>query len=200
MKNNRKGKAAAPPQQPETRLFWHAIRFFSDEKNFDVDQKVNPKNDRWIWIFQGLISTLQLVERLDRYPLRNKRKNDSVEPEETSMIVKKEGAQVSNYVVQHLPRNPSIFSGEDGEDLQKWLKGYARVAKYNHWDETLCLTKVYFYLSGTALKWFENNEESIQTWKEFTSQLENVFGKKENSKLQAEKKLKTRAQLKGEST
>ncbi|UYV67707.1 hypothetical protein LAZ67_5001662 [Cordylochernes scorpioides] len=151
-------------------------------------------------IFQGLISTLQLVEKLDRYPLRNKRKIDSVEPEETSMNVKKEGTQVSNYVVQHLPRNPSIFSGEDGEDLQKWLKGYARVAKYNHWDETLCLTKVYFYLSGTALKWFENNEESIQTWKEFTSQLENVFGKKENSKLQEEKKLKTRAQLKGEST
>ncbi|UYV82773.1 hypothetical protein LAZ67_22000808 [Cordylochernes scorpioides] len=151
-------------------------------------------------IFQGLITTLQLVERLDRYPLRNKRKIDSVEPEETSMNVKKEGTQVSNYVVQHLPRNPSIFSGEDGEDLQKWLKGYARVAKYNHWDETLCLTKVYFYLSGTALKWFENNEESIQTWKEFTSQLENVFGKKENSRLQAEKKLKTRAQLKGEST
>ncbi|UYV70710.1 hypothetical protein LAZ67_8000342, partial [Cordylochernes scorpioides] len=151
-------------------------------------------------IFQGLISTLQLVERLDRYPLRNKRKFDSVEPEETSMNVKKEDTQVSNYVVQHLPRNPSIFSGEDGEDLQKWLKVYARVARYNHWDETLCLTKVYFYLSGTALKWFENNEESIQTWKEFTSQLENVFGKKENSKLQAEKKLKTRVQLKGEST
>ncbi|UYV78724.1 ASPRV1 [Cordylochernes scorpioides] len=151
-------------------------------------------------IFQGLISTLQLVERLDRYPLINKRKIDSVEPEEISMNVKKEGTQVSNYVVQHLPRNPSIFSGEDGEDLQEWLKGYARVARYNHWDETLCLTKVYFYLSGTALKWFENNEESIQTWKEFTSQLENVFGKKENSKLQAEKKLKTRAQLKGEST
>ncbi|UYV62542.1 H3F3C [Cordylochernes scorpioides] len=152
-------------------------------------------------IFQGLISTLQLVKKLDRYPLRNKRKIDSVEPEETSMNVKTEaGTQVSNYVVQHLPRNPSIFSGEDGEDLQKWLKGYARVAKYNHWDETLCLTKVYFYLSGTALKWFENNEESIQTWKEFASQLENVFEKKENSKLQAEKKLKTRAQLKGEST
>ncbi|UYV64358.1 hypothetical protein LAZ67_3000382 [Cordylochernes scorpioides] len=150
---------------------------------------------------QGLISTLQLVKKLDRYPLRNKRKINSVEPEETSMNVKTEaGTQVSNYIVQHLPRNPSIFSGEDGEDLQKWLKGYARVAKYNHWDETLCLTKVYFYLSGTALKWFENNEESIQTWKAFTSQLENVFGKKENSKLQAEKKLKTRAQLKGEST
>ncbi|UYV77430.1 hypothetical protein LAZ67_15001001 [Cordylochernes scorpioides] len=138
-------------------------------------------------IFQGLISTLQLVEKLDRYPLRNKRKIDSVESDETSMNVKTEaGIQVINYVVQHLPRNPSIFSGEDGEDLQKWLKGYVRVAKYNHWDETLCLTKVYFYLSGTALKWFENNKESIQNWKEFPSQLEN--------------KLKTRAQLKGEST
>ncbi|UYV84060.1 ASPRV1 [Cordylochernes scorpioides] len=78
-----------------------------------------------IRIIQGLISTLQLVERLDRYPLRNKRKIDSVEPEETSMNVKKEGTQVRNCVVQHLPRNPSIFSGEDGEDLQKWLKGYA---------------------------------------------------------------------------
>ncbi|UYV73960.1 hypothetical protein LAZ67_11001597 [Cordylochernes scorpioides] len=171
-----------------------AINWIQSDKITSRTKHINRK------IFQGLISTLQLVERLDRYPLRNKRKFDSVEPEETSMNVKKEGAQVSNYVVQHLPRNPSIFSGEDGEDLQKWLKGYARVAKYNHWDETLCLTKVYFYLSGTALKWFENNEESIQTWKEFTSQLENVFGKKKNSKLRAEKKLKTRAQLKGEST
>ncbi|UYV70426.1 hypothetical protein LAZ67_7002956 [Cordylochernes scorpioides] len=58
----------------------------------------------------------------------------------------------------------------------------------------------YFYLSGTALKWFENNEESIQTWEEFTSQLENGFGKNKISKLKADKKLKTRAQLKGEST
>ncbi|UYV72818.1 hypothetical protein LAZ67_10000882 [Cordylochernes scorpioides] len=181
-----------PTRRRKTRDLVHVLRM---KPYHDPEDQANLFK-----IFQGLISTLQLVERLDRYPLRNKRKIDSVEPEETSMNVKKEGTQVSNYVVQNLPRNPSIFSGEDGEDLQKWLKGYARVARYNHWDETLCLTKVYFYLSGTALKWFENNEESIQTWKEFTSQLENVFEKKENSKLQAEKKLKTRAQLKGEST
>ncbi|UYV74185.1 hypothetical protein LAZ67_11002341, partial [Cordylochernes scorpioides] len=81
-------------------------------------------------IYKDLISTIQLVEKLDRYPLRNKRKIDSVEPEETSMNVKTEGTQVSNYVVQHLPRNPSIFSEENGEDLQKWLKGYERVARY----------------------------------------------------------------------
>ncbi|UYV74879.1 AP2S1 [Cordylochernes scorpioides] len=45
---------------------------------------------RLMRIFQGLISTLQLVKKLDRYPLRNKRKIGSVEPEETSMNVKTE--------------------------------------------------------------------------------------------------------------
>ncbi|UYV63097.1 hypothetical protein LAZ67_2003127 [Cordylochernes scorpioides] len=77
---------------------------------------------------------------------------------------------------------------------------YERVAKHNQWDETLCLANVYFYLTGTALKWLENNEESILTWTEFMSQLESVFGKNENLRLRAEKILKARAQLKGEST
>ncbi|UYV73254.1 hypothetical protein LAZ67_10002363, partial [Cordylochernes scorpioides] len=111
-----------------------------------------------------------------------------------------EATQVGNYFVQHLPRNPSMFSGEDGEDPLTWLKGYKRVAKHNHWDETLCLANVYFYLNGTALKWFENNEETIRNWEEFTTQLESVFGKSESLRLLAEKKLKIRAQLKGEST
>ncbi|UYV60671.1 hypothetical protein LAZ67_1001825 [Cordylochernes scorpioides] len=44
-------------------------------------------------IYKDLISTLQLVEKLDRYPLRNKSKIHSFEPEETSMNVKKEGTQ-----------------------------------------------------------------------------------------------------------
>ncbi|UYV78763.1 hypothetical protein LAZ67_16002676 [Cordylochernes scorpioides] len=152
-------------------------------------------------IFQGLISTLQLVKKLDRYPFRKKRKIDSVEQEEKTMNIKKEATtQVGSFFVQHLPRNPSMFSGEGVEDPRSWLKGYERVAKHNQWDETLCLANVYFYLTGTALKWYENNEESIQTWTEFMSQLENVFGKNESSRLRAEKILKTRAQLKGEST
>ncbi|UYV84686.1 hypothetical protein LAZ67_X003094 [Cordylochernes scorpioides] len=37
-----------------------------------------------------LISTLQLVKKLDRYPFRKKRKIDSVEQEETTMTIKKE--------------------------------------------------------------------------------------------------------------
>ncbi|UYV69229.1 DDI2 [Cordylochernes scorpioides] len=140
-------------------------------------------------IFQGLISTLQLVKKLDRYPFRKKRKIDSVEQEETTMNIKKEATnQVGSFFIQHLPRNPSMFSGEGAEDPHNWLKKYERVAKHTQWDETLCLTNVYFYLTGTALKWFENNEEIILTWKEFMSQ------------LRAEKILKTCAQLKGEST
>ncbi|UYV73982.1 K02A2.6-like [Cordylochernes scorpioides] len=75
-------------------------------------------------IFQGLISTPQLVKKLDRYLFRKKRKIDWVEQEETTMNIKKEA----------------------------------------------------------------------------TNQLKSVFGKNENLRLRAEKTLKPRAQLKGEST
>ncbi|UYV73232.1 IKK1 [Cordylochernes scorpioides] len=47
MKNNRKGKAAALLNNLKHDSFG-MLRFFSDEKYFDVDQKVNPRNDRWI--------------------------------------------------------------------------------------------------------------------------------------------------------
>ncbi|UYV77188.1 hypothetical protein LAZ67_15000036 [Cordylochernes scorpioides] len=47
MENNRKGKAAALLNNLKHDSFG-MLRFFSDEKNFDVDQKVNPRNDRWI--------------------------------------------------------------------------------------------------------------------------------------------------------
>ncbi|UYV63285.1 hypothetical protein LAZ67_2003655 [Cordylochernes scorpioides] len=80
-----------------------------------------------------------------------KRKIDSVEQEETTMNIKKEATnQVGSFFIQHLPRNPSMFSGEGAEDPHNWLKKYERVAKHNQWDETLCLANVYFYLTGTA--------------------------------------------------
>ncbi|UYV65913.1 hypothetical protein LAZ67_3005876 [Cordylochernes scorpioides] len=58
-------------------------------------------------IYKDLISTLQLVEKLDRYPFRKKRKINSVEQEETTMNIKKEATtQVCSFFVQHLLRNP----------------------------------------------------------------------------------------------
>ncbi|UYV63102.1 hypothetical protein LAZ67_2003149 [Cordylochernes scorpioides] len=99
-----------------------------------------------------LFSTLQMMEKLDQYPLRKKRKIESLQQEETNMNIKKEvTTQVGSFFVQHLPRNPSMFSGEGVEDPRSWLKGYKRVAKPNQWDETLCLANDYFYLTGTDL-------------------------------------------------
>ncbi|UYV74535.1 hypothetical protein LAZ67_12000036 [Cordylochernes scorpioides] len=171
--------------------------------NYLIEPKDNPGQDPLIVHVSRLKPYFERIdEKLDRYPFRKKnRKIDSVEQEEKTMNIKKEATtQVGSFFIQHLPRNPSMFSGEGVEDPRSWLNGYERVAKHNQWDETLCLANVYFYLTGTALKWFENNEESIQTWTEFMSQLENVFGKNESSRLRAEKILKTREQLKGEST
>ncbi|UYV60544.1 K02A2.6-like, partial [Cordylochernes scorpioides] len=34
------------------------------------------------------------------------------------------------------------------------------VAKFNRWDDTMCLANAVFFLEETALKWFENNEET----------------------------------------
>ncbi|UYV71666.1 hypothetical protein LAZ67_8004034 [Cordylochernes scorpioides] len=88
-------------------------------------------------------------------------------------------------------RRTETVKQEDIVELKEMtvkIEGYKRVAKHNHWDETLCLANVYFYLNGTALKWFENNEETIRNWEEFTTQLESVFGKSESLRLLAEKK------------
>ncbi|UYV66396.1 hypothetical protein LAZ67_4001541 [Cordylochernes scorpioides] len=108
--------------------------------------------------------------------------------------------QVSPLFCQNVVRNPSMFSGEISEDPQAWLKGYERVAKHNHWDDSLSLANVYFYLHGTAQRWYENNEENIPSWEIFKDQLGSVFGKKDNLRRQAEQKLKVRAQTRGETT
>ncbi|GFU74900.1 CCHC-type domain-containing protein, partial [Trichonephila clavipes] len=50
-----------------------------------------------------------------------------------------------------LPRAP-------GEDPLKWLKEYDRVANFNKWDDMMCLANVYFFLDGTARRWYVNNE------------------------------------------
>ncbi|UYV80572.1 hypothetical protein LAZ67_19000747, partial [Cordylochernes scorpioides] len=108
--------------------------------------------------------------------------------------------QVSPLFCQNVVRNPSMFSGEISEDPQTWLKGYERVARHNHWDDSLSLANVYLYLHGTAQRWYENNEENIPSWEIFKDQLGSVFGKKDNLRRQAEEKLKVRAQTKGETT
>ncbi|UYV79046.1 hypothetical protein LAZ67_17000858 [Cordylochernes scorpioides] len=61
------------------------------------------------------------------------------EPGETS-------AQVpSTYISLPQPRYPSTFVGDGSEDAQRWLKDYQRVAKFNRWDESMCLGQCHIF-------------------------------------------------------
>lgn len=94
-------------------------------------------------------------------------------------------------------RNPSLFRG-DGQDPNKWLKEYDRVAKFNKWDDLFCLANVYFFLEGTALMWFENNEALLTSWEKFKEELPKAFGDSRQTRKRAEEELKARAQKSGE--
>lgn len=97
-------------------------------------------------------------------------------------------------------RNPPIFKGEYGQDPGKWLKEYERVAKYNRWEDMMCLANVYFFLDGTAKQWFENNEAVLTSWDIFAKELKTAFGDTTHYVRRAEEQLKCRAQKPGEST
>ncbi|UYV64788.1 K02A2.6-like [Cordylochernes scorpioides] len=133
------------------------------------------------------------VQRLARKGLRARRGVVTVE------LVFGTNAGSQSYAC-HIPRNPPTFSGESAQDPQRWIKMFERVAKYNKWDETQSLANVVFYLEGTAAQWFDNNEDIIDSWTQFKTNLCEVFGKKEELTRRAEMTLKTRAQKPGETT
>ncbi|GBM82904.1 hypothetical protein AVEN_230471-1 [Araneus ventricosus] len=58
-------------------------------------------------------------------------------------------------------RTLSTFHGEAGENPTAWLKEYERIAKFNRWDDTMCLANAYFFVNGIARTWYENNEEEL---------------------------------------
>ncbi|UYV61011.1 K02A2.6-like [Cordylochernes scorpioides] len=97
-------------------------------------------------------------------------------------------------------RDPSTFSGDGNINPGQWLKEYERVSKYNRWDETMKLANVVFYLNGTAGRWFDNNEESLNSWRSFEDAFRGVFGRQEDSARRAEEVLKSRAQKAEESS
>ncbi|UYV70960.1 hypothetical protein LAZ67_8001258 [Cordylochernes scorpioides] len=95
-------------------------------------------------------------------------------------------------------QDPTVFSGERGEDSQRWLSDFQRVARYNKWDDSMCLANVIFHLTGTAKCWFENFEEILNSWEEFKIKFCEIFGNKEDTARKAENILRTRAQTSGE--
>ncbi|UYV66658.1 hypothetical protein LAZ67_4002470 [Cordylochernes scorpioides] len=95
---------------------------------------------------------------------------------------------------------PVIFQGILRLSLARVLKIPRNGSKCLKGDETQSLANVVFYLEGTAAQWFDNNEDIINSWTQFKTDLCEVFGQKEELTRRAEMTLKTRAQKPGETT
>ncbi|KAH8032553.1 hypothetical protein HPB51_026006 [Rhipicephalus microplus] len=93
---------------------------------------------------------------------------------------------------------PRIFSGKTDEDMDAWLKDFDRVSRYYEWGVPAKLVNVVFFLTGTALLWFENHEHVLPTWDIFVKELKACFCDTSSMKKKAEQTLSRRAQLPGE--
>ncbi|XP_077548354.1 uncharacterized protein LOC144161583 [Haemaphysalis longicornis] len=95
-------------------------------------------------------------------------------------------------------RDPLFFNGTDGRDAEDWLSIFERVSTYNKWDDTMKLNNVGFYFTGLDETWFNNNRSTFTTWPDFKAKFTKVFGRPALRKLQAEQRLRERAQQAGE--
>lgn len=92
------------------------------------------------------------------------------------------------------PRDPGTFCGTDDLDVEDWLSLYERVSCHNRWDPTVMLANLYYYLKGSALQWYETNEEKLTSWETFKEGLKGFFGKSVGRQLAAKQDLSTRVQ------
>ncbi|UYV72153.1 hypothetical protein LAZ67_9001970 [Cordylochernes scorpioides] len=132
---------------------------------------------------------------------RRSRRLQGLQPEHSTVLAfpaRKKMEREENRPFCHRWRDPTVFSGERGEDSQRWLSDFQRVARYNKWDDSMCLANVIFYLTGTAKCWFESYEEILNSWEEFKIKFCEIFGNKEDTARKAENILRTRAQTSGE--
>ncbi|UYV76762.1 hypothetical protein LAZ67_14001971 [Cordylochernes scorpioides] len=81
----------------------------------------------------------KLEYSLDAQAIRRSRRLQRLEPEENIAMVNQETqTKMSEYHFQPF-RNPFIFTGERNQNPEKWLKEFHRVARYNCWDDSMCL-------------------------------------------------------------
>lgn len=95
-------------------------------------------------------------------------------------------------------RDPPTFTGDGSLAVEDWFHHVERICNYNNWDDVLKLTNIPFYLSGTPLTWYENNEASFDSWHTFKHLLMEAFGNKEEEITKAKQYLQTRHQASGE--
>ncbi|CAN7946870.1 unnamed protein product, partial [Ixodes hexagonus] len=92
-------------------------------------------------------------------------------------------------------RDPRVFSGVGDEDVEEWVDFYARVSLHNKWDDPTKLATVVFYLSDIAKTWFLTHEAEMTSWQAFSSRVHEVFGRPEDRKAAARRRLNIRTQL-----
>lgn len=96
-------------------------------------------------------------------------------------------------------RDPPVFSGLRGDDVEDWIKNYDLVSDLNRWDNPQKLRSVPFYLSDVAKTWFWNHHPDLPDWDTFEQQIRQIFGAPAVRTEAAKKKLAQRTQLPGES-
>lgn len=95
-------------------------------------------------------------------------------------------------------RDPPFFNGEGDHDAEDWLSTYERVSAHNKWDDPAKLSNVEFYLTQLAQTWFLNNARDFKIWGDFKTRFLQAFGSPAVRRLQAEQRLRGRAQTQGE--
>lgn len=99
-----------------------------------------------------------------------------------------------SWTITSRQRDPQVFAGLRGEDVEDWIDNYNRVSSYNRWDDSLKLLNVVFYLADVAKTWFLNHEDTLTDWTCFTNQLRQIFGTASTRSETAKKKLNERVQ------
>lgn len=99
-----------------------------------------------------------------------------------------------SWTITSRQRDPPLFAGLRGEDVDDWIDNYNRVSSYNRWDDSLKLVNVAFYLTDVAKTWFLNHEEDLTDWTCFCTQLRQIFGTSSTRSEAAKKKLNERVQ------
>lgn len=108
-------------------------------------------------------------------------------------------APTTTYVTVPSLRDPGTFSAQNGVDVDDWLSMYERVSRSHHWDPTIMLANVIYYLDGTPLVWFRTHEVELSSWDTFKERLRDLFGNPSGRQQAARKELATRVQSSTES-
>lgn len=106
---------------------------------------------------------------------------------------------VPSWTVTSPQRDPPVFAGLRGDDVDDWIDNYDRVSSCNKWNDTQKLRHVAFYLTGVAKTWYFNHESDIADWSTFTTKLRQIFASSSGRAEVAKQKLGTRLQLPQES-